>query len=377
MKVRLVGAALLLALFQGNAIAANVTSEQLDNQQKSLNQINYRIDQILQSLSQYRLARDEHYLGQNGVSDKVSKWYAEHNVWMNKMNDLRRRLSDHQSLAKSDAGAFKSEMSLLLNELYIAIDESSHIRKQAIRGMAVLNDIPQYPTDYIQEFSATIPALNTNVTTTYGAFDDISKTFTAEQMSRLESALLLTSDVLASIISLSRLQYPELTQSLENLKQLFAVESLVSKPVDDASKAASFVTSRARRDWFLADAHFKAFEASYQKDRARIISSPLEASLKQPSLNFMDRKYNDAKRALSVAQRRAYITLYDVYRRTLSTYAPQCKISANHQKYNCALLKSLIGLDRTAIQKMTLDQQRYLHAQLSRVPQAPFSEVTQ
>ncbi|UAB70619.1 hypothetical protein INR79_01445 [Vibrio sp. SCSIO 43132] len=377
MKVRLVGAALLLTLFQGNVIAANITSEQLDSQQKSLNQINYRIDQILQSLSQYKLARDEHYLGQNGVSDQVSNWYTDHNAWMNKMNDLRRRLSDHQSLAKSDAGAFKSEISLLLNELYKVIDESDEIRSKANRGMALLNDIPQYPADYVAEFKASIPALNNNVTVTYEAFEDLSNSFTVEKMARLEQTLLLTNDVLQSIVNLSRLQFPELEQSLSKLKQLFAVQALVAEPEKTASASASYIRSQVRRNWFLADAKFLIFEKKYLKDRERILNSPLDASLKQPSISFIDSQYNNAKRSLASGKRRAYISLYNNYRTTVSRYAPQCKISANHQKYNCALLKSLIGLDRTAIQKMTLDQQRYLHAQLSRVPQAPFSEVTQ
>lgn len=377
MKVRLVGVALLLALFQSNVGASNITSEQLDNQQKSLNQINYRIDELLQSLSQYKLARDEHYLGRQGVADRVGKWYSNHNTWMNQMNELRRQLSDYQTLAKSDAGAFKSKMSSLLTELYRSMDEATIIRQRALRGMSLLTNIPEYPNNYVQEFSAAIPALNSNVVMTHGAFEDIHQNFTHEKMQRIESALLLSSDVLQSIINLSKLEFPELVQSLTNLKQLFAVEALVSEPVDRASKYASLVLSKSRRDWFLADAYFTEFEKKYQLDRSRILSSPLDASLKQPSLNFMDKKYQDAKRALATSKRRNYITLYDVYRRTASTYAPRCKVSDNHRKYNCALLKTLIGLDRTAIQKMTLDQQRYLHAQLSRVPQAPFSEVTQ
>lgn len=154
MKVRLVGVALLLALFQSNVGASNITSEQLDNQQKSLNQINYRIDELLQSLSQYKLARDEHYLGQQGVADRVGKWYSNHNTWMNQMNELRRQLSDYQTLAKSDAGAFKSKMSSLLTELYRSMDEATIIRQRALRGMSLLTNIPEYPKNYVQEFSA-------------------------------------------------------------------------------------------------------------------------------------------------------------------------------------------------------------------------------
>jgi len=377
MKVRLVGAVLLLTLFQGNVIAANVTSEQLDSQQKSLNQINYRIDQILQSLSQYKLARDEHYLGKNGVSDQVSEWYADHTAWMNKMNDLRRRLSDHQTLARSDTGAFKGEMSRVINELYKLIDKSVEIRNKANRGMALLNDIPHYPTDYVPEFKASIPALNDNVTTTYGAFADLSNSFTVKEMVRLEQTIWLTNDVLQSIINLSRLQFPELEQSLSKLQQLFAVQALVAEPEKAASASASYIRAQVRRNWFLADAEFSKFEKKYLIDRERILNSPLDPSLKQPSVSFIDGQYNNAKRSLASGKRRAYISLYNIYRRIVSRYVPQCKIAANHQKYNCALLKSLIGLDRTAIQKMTLDQQRYLHTQLSRVPQAPFSEVTQ
>ncbi|MBD1558401.1 hypothetical protein HC752_15810 [Vibrio sp. S9_S30] len=377
MKVRLVGVALLLALFQSNVSASNITSEQLDNQQKSLNQINYRIDELLQSLSQYKLARDEHYLGQYGVADRVEVWYTNHNSWMNQMNELRRQLSDYQTLAKSDASAFKSKMSSLLTGLYRSMDEATIIRQRALRGMSLLTNIPKYPENYVQEFSAAIPALNSNVVMTRGAFEEIHHNFTSDKMQRIESALLLSSDVLQSIINLSKLEFPELVQSLTHLKQLFAVEALVSEPVDRASQYAALVSSQARRDWFLADAYFTEFEKKYQLDRSRIVKSPLDLSLKQPSLRFMDTKYQDAKRALEVSKLRNYITLYDVYRRTASTYAPRCKVADNYRKYNCALLKTLIGLDRTAIQKMTIDQQRYLHAQLSRVPQAPFSEVTQ
>ncbi|WP_459783000.1 hypothetical protein, partial [Photobacterium sp. R1] len=70
---------------------------------------------------------------------------------------------------------------------------------------------------------------------------------------------------------------------------------------------------------------------------------------------------------------RANSHLYKKYMDTLKTYVGQCKDEVNYQKYNCAILKSLIGLDLNKISQMTLEQQSYLYTQLVRVHQAPYT----
>ncbi|WP_330961509.1 hypothetical protein [Photobacterium sp. 53610] len=377
MKLRLLSFSVCMMMLPWTSSAANVTPEMLDKQQFQLNQINYRLDEVLDALTKYDLAREQYYLGQHGSAEMAEVWYQKHVLWLAKMDQLRRDISDHQQLAATDTAAFKSQISTLMNELYQSEEEAKKIYSRTKTGLQLLENIPAYPENYIQELKSVIVALNDNVALTYQAFESLNTDFSAQHLKRLNDALLMTKEVLETLINRSKLEFPELTAALQKLNEIFAVDQLLSARMDNAAKSAAFVQSYARRDWFAADARFQQFEQQYHADMKVIVSSPLDGSLKQPGIEFLDDRYQQAKYQLEMNRVRANSHLYKKYMDTLNIYVGQCNDEVNYQKYNCALLKSLIGLDLNTISQMTLEQQRYLYTQLVRVPQAPYTEISQ
>lgn len=357
--------------------AANVTPEILDKQQFQLNQVNYRLDEVLDSLTKYNLSREQYYLGQNGSATLAESWYQKHLVWLNKMDQLRRKVSDHQQLAVSDSGDFHGQISTLMNDLYQSQEDAQKIYSQTRTGLSLLEGIPSYPENYIQELQSVIVALNENVALTHQSFKNLNEDFSERHLKRLDDALLMTKDVLKALINRSQLDFPELTAALQKLSEIFAVEQLISTPMDRASKHAAYIQSYVSRDWFAAESRFHNFEKQYQRDMKLILSSPLDNSLKQPGIDFIDSRYLQAVKNIDAYRSRAYVSLYKQYRSISTIYVSRCQDESNYFKYNCSLLKTLIGLDLNSIKSMTLEQQRYLYKQLVRVPQAPYTEISQ
>ncbi|MEI8634650.1 hypothetical protein P4S72_26695 [Vibrio sp. PP-XX7] len=277
-------------------------------------------------LARYNLARTQYYLGDSGAVVAAEHWYAAHLEWLNSMDALRRSLSDYKTLAQSDAGTFKSRIATLMQGLSDSISESRQIRTLADKGIDLLVNIPSYPENYIDEMTPIIPALNTNVSTAYTAFVSINTDFSVDKMQRLQNDLLMTKEVLESLITRSKLQFPELTASLNNLQQLFAVDSLVDVPVSNASKSAAFIQIQSKINWFLADAEFTKFAAQYQSDREKIMASGLDSSLTQSSLDSMEQRYTEAKHHLETSQGRAYSHLYSLYRKHSPTMQPSASM---------------------------------------------------
>ncbi|MEL6114746.1 hypothetical protein P0Y67_05990 [Photobacterium sp. SP02] len=377
MKLRLLSFSFCMMMIPWTSSAANVTPEMLDKQQYQLNQINYRLDEVLDALTKYDLAREQYYLGQDGSAAMAEVWYQKHVAWLEKMDQLRRSISNHQQLAASDTGMFKSQISTLMTELFQSQEEAKKIYNRTKMGLQLLEGIPAYPENYIRELKSVIVALNDNIALNYQAFESLNTDFSEQHLKRLEDALIMTREVLQALINRSKLEFPELTAALQKLNDIFAVDQLLSARMDNASRSTAFIQAYARRDWFAADTRFQQFEIQYQTDMKVIVSSPLDNSLKQPGIDFINDRYQQAKYQLDMNQVRAYSHLYKKYMDTLNIYVRRCQDEGNYQKYNCALLKTLIGLDLNSIKSMTLEQQRYLYKQLVRVPQAPYTEISQ
>ncbi|UTM57405.1 hypothetical protein L4174_000470 [Photobacterium sp. CCB-ST2H9] len=377
MKRRLLSFSFCMMMIPWTSSAANVTPEMLDKQQFQLNQVNYRLDEVLDSLTKYNLAREQYYLGNNGSATLAEAWYQKHLLWLNQMDQLRRQISNHQQLAASDSGAFQVQISTLMNDLYQSQEDARKIYSQARTGLSLLEGIPSYPENYVQELQSVIVALNDNVVLTHQAFQNLNDDFSEQHLKRLDDALLMTREVLKSLINRSKLEFPELTTALQKLSEIFAVDQLLSVPMDRASKHAAYIQSYASRDWFAAESRFQQLEKQYQKDMKLILASPLDNSLKQPGIDFIDAHYAQAKRNIDAYRSRAYAGLYRQYRSITTMYVSQCQDEANYLKYNCSLLKTLVGLDLNSIKGMNLEQQRYLYQQLVRVPQAPYTEISQ
>ncbi|WP_120513653.1 hypothetical protein [Photobacterium salinisoli] len=377
MKLRLLSFSFCMMMIPWTSSAANVTPEMLDKQQYQLNQINYRLDEVLDALTKYDLAREQYYLGQDGSAAMAEVWYQKHVAWLEKMDQLRRSISNHQQLAASDTGMFKSQISTLITELFQSQEEAKKIYNRTKTGLQLLEGIPAYPENYIRELKSVIVALNDNIALNYQAFESLNTDFSEQHLKRLEDALIMTREVLQALINRSKLEFPELTAALQKLNDIFAVDQLLSARMDNASRSTAFIQAYARRDWFAADTRFQQFERQYQTDMKVIVSSPLDNSLKQPGIDFINDRYQQAKSQLDMNQVRAYSHLYKKYTDTLNIYVRRCQVEDNYPKYNCALLKTLIGLDLNSIKSMTLEQQRYLYKQLVRVPQAPYTEISQ
>lgn len=192
-----------------------------------------------------------------------------------------------------------------------------------------------------------------------------SNNMTHQELAEHLSEQLLTTSIIDDLQY--QIEVEKLEENLDRLQELEEVEKLVEKPVDTASKISAFIQAQARRDWFLAEKELSKYEPIYQHDIELIQQAPYRAELKQPSIDFINKKYNDAKYYLEVSKSRANSHLYGLYNKITAEYSNVCEANINTQGINCDLLNSILGLDKDTIYAMNLDEQRILYNTLQRV----------
>lgn len=199
------------------------------------------------------------------------------------------------------------------------------------------------------------------------------KPLTSPQLgARQFSNQLLTKSIIDEIddkIAKEKLE-EKLEDKLNILKELDEVYKLVKEPKNRARDIATKIQVRVKTDWFSAEAMFIDYEPIYHHDIEKIKSKNYSPELIKPSLDYINKKYNEAQYTLeqgttNIGKIRISNNLYSTYLNTKR----HCRRNPDRQNWQCELLQPINDrkLDRVTMKTWSLDELRELYTELQHV----------
>lgn len=354
-------------------------NRKLDQKEAQLNNLQNKADRIVNAHGRYKLIRDNHLYGSTGVSRASSNWYSEATSWLTSWYQTVEVMNNVGMLKDpTSRRQLRTDIRIRLQELKELIEKARETRGKTQLANRELGKIETFPENYLAQFEGHVQLLNSQVRKLTTALNSIEQSLGLELMNLLMTVNNTSEELILLKMKKEALQFPELEAALLDIEKMFAAEQVIYPPYHEASALYNRITAALSQyrifaaEKLLAELKAKAADGINTIQMADI---PLEE--KNYGISQLEKVQSDAARViqskLGSGSKARLVTYY--YIKSLRTVPRRCaETSASRTRYNCQLMRTLLGFDRNAIYKMDDALLEYLEQSLDRVYEGPIAK---
>lgn len=376
-------AAMNIAVFaMGNSYALDynsATAEQLYDEQARINQFSRRADEVIDVHGRYVLIRDKHIYGVGGIYEKSNAWFGEVTSWVNTLNGIINytRMVNAKNLATADTRAkLKTEINKANAKLRKITSDAGELQNLCNLALQELSRIPVLPTDYIANYEQQIAFIKQKIDAEKNSIDLIKGSIDSTLSVTLRDLMENTRIASDALMRLASLSFPELKTAMDEMIDALSYEKVTAPYFDEINtyigKINTYVNGSydKRRVFEASDLYLilvaRASQIKTEVDRSNLLDAQ-KVSVKN-EIDSMVAKANTT-RSTALADAALHVKLY--YGNTVTDIAPACQTVVGQKRYNCQLLRNLVGLDANTFNTLTVDKLRFLESSLSKVYEGP------
>ena len=355
----------------------NLNADSLDEEHAALNILNERINSLVSTHAILMGVRDLSLLNTDGIKDRSAQWMLDANSSLTRLNALRSILTSVEDLTDSSVrDSFRNQFNLLSTGLVELAYERQALQSLIDSSITQVEGTRTYPFDYIEGEDFLIEGVNSYradlLETLTGINDGLDQQITDD----LLALTMDTRDVSNIMMQSALLEFPELTQYIDDIERLLSSETEVAPRVSEVLNANLEIKSLIQTSYFFtAEDKLLALETKADTLISELELLDIPSDIQQDAIEEISYHVTDAQSFVNTYKSYSsyYVSsLYD----DVKQLAPLCQLyEAAQSLYNCSLLGAIAGMDTSAIDNLDDDMLRFIEGKIRQVYAGPLGEV--
>lgn len=343
----------------------------LDNKQAELTQKLNRLDEVSRRFTNFKYIRDNYFYGEKGIDSLGKSWFQDAISWIEKWHELALIVNRAVNFNDNDLQeAIRDKLNVQIKTWSELGKRSQEILNRENEATQLLKNLTLFGDNYIADYDPQIKSLNESIDRLKKYISVANACYDKNRQDIWNKLIVDTERITLIKLKKSMLNYPELKQTLEKVKQLFWAEKELYPIVLSAQKLyADFAEQVGERKVFLAEKSFislnKYIESGLNSMAKANIDHSYFENYKESLINLKTAATNLKQRAISPYTKNYLVS--ENFRRSGVIFTRACRDEIKRSKVNCELFRIIFAIPIKEILKMNDPQLENLEQQIEKI----------